>query len=301
MRTFSTSPSPRTASRRDWKSILTSERLTSVDTSSGSPRASSSVRKMTRGVTSVSESASFAEGMPLSSTSTRLSASSETSSTFLYRPLPSYSSTPSTTVTSRAPHPTPAEAISSSPRGSSCVPERQFLMASCRASAARLEQCSNLAADALHDAIKNWRSGTQLEPLGEEEIASAGVGCGARDVTVVEGVDEYEGKGLYKKVEDVSELADKRVLVLDKGIPSAKLALSLTEVTPRVIFLTELDALGLPDEVSTEVKRSDVKMLFQSRLLAVRGEGEVEKVLILDLDDDDEYELFVDAVVLLER
>jgi len=161
--------------------------------------------------------------------------------------------------------------------------------------------CSNLAADALHDAIKNWRSGTQLEPLGEEEIASAGVGCGARNVTVVEGVDEYEGKGLYKKVEDVSELADKRVLVLDKGIPSAKLALSLTEVTPRVIFLTELDALGLPDEVSTEVKRSDVKMLFQSRLLAVRGEGEVEKVLILDLDDDDEYELFVDAVVLLER
>lgn len=158
--------------------------------------------------------------------------------------------------------------------------------------------CSNLAADALHDAIKNWRSNNQLEPLSEDEIVSAGVGCGAREATVTEGVEEYEGKGLYKAVDDVSELADKRVLVLDKGIPSAKLALSLTEVTPRVIFLTELDALGLPDEVSTEVKRSDVKMLFQSRLLAVRGEGEVEKVLIHDLDDDDEYELFVDAVVL---
>ena len=43
-----------------------------------------------------------------------------------------------------------------------------------------------------------------------------------------------------------------------------------------------------------------MKVLFQSRLLAVRGEGEVEKVLIHDLDEDDEYELFVDAVVLLE-
>ena len=41
-------------------------------------------------------------------------------------------------------------------------------------------------------------------------------------------------------------------------------------------------------------------MLYQSRLLAIRGEGEVEKVLIHDLDEDNEYELFVDAVVLAE-
>lgn len=100
-------------------------------------------------------------------------------------------------------------------------------------------------------------------------------------------------------MEDVSELTDKRVLVLDKGVASAKLALALTKVTPRVIYVTELDTLGLPDDIATEVKRSDVKVLYQSRLLAVRGEGEVEKVLIRDLDEDDEYELFADAVVLL--
>jgi nitrogen fixation NifU-like protein len=160
--------------------------------------------------------------------------------------------------------------------------------------------CSNLAADALHDAIKNWRSGTRLKPLGAEEIAAAGVGCGARDATIIEGATEYAGKGVYTGVDDVSVLADKRVLVVDKGIPSAKLALELTHVTPRVIFVTELETLGLPEEVATGIKRSDVKVLFRSRLLAVRGEGEVEKVLVRDLDEDDEYELFVDAVVLLE-
>ncbi len=47
--------------------------------------------------------------------------------------------------------------------------------------------CSNLAADALHDAIKNWRSGTKLEPLSAEEIAAAGKGCGTREVTVIAG------------------------------------------------------------------------------------------------------------------
>jgi nitrogen fixation NifU-like protein len=159
--------------------------------------------------------------------------------------------------------------------------------------------CSNLAADALHDAIKNWRSGKRLTPLGAEQIAAAGVGCGARETTIVQGATDYAGKGVYSTVDDVSVLADKRVLVVDKGIPSARLALELTAVTPRVVFVTELEALGLPDDVAAEVRRSDVKVLFRSRLLAVRGEGEVEKVVIRDLEEDDEYELFVDAVVLL--
>jgi FeS cluster assembly scaffold protein NifU len=160
--------------------------------------------------------------------------------------------------------------------------------------------CSNLAADALHDAIKNYRTGLKLAPMSAEEIAGAGTGCGVPAATVVEGIGDYAGRGLYTAVPDVSVLADKRVLIVDKGIASAKLALALTDVTPRVIFLTEVDALALPDELATQVKRSDVKTLFQSRLAAVRGEGEVEKVLIHDLDEDNDYELFVDAVVLLE-
>ena len=126
------------------------------------------------------------------------------------------------------------------------------------------------------------------------------MGCGAREATVIENADDYVGHGVYKRVDDVSELEGKRVLVLDKGERSAKLALELTKVTPRVVFLTELDGLGLSEELAHEIKRSDVKVLYQSRLLAVGGEGEVEKVRIHDLDEDDEYELFVDAVVLLE-
>jgi nitrogen fixation NifU-like protein len=163
--------------------------------------------------------------------------------------------------------------------------------------------CSNLAADALHDAIKNWRTGTRLQPLGTEQIAAAGRACGTQKVsasTVVEGAVEYAGKGVYTALDDAAVLSDKRVLVLDKGVPSAKLALALTAVTPRVIFVTELERLGLPEDVAAEVRQSDIKVLYRSRLVAVRGEGEVEKVLVHDLDEDNEYELFVDAVVLLE-
>jgi nitrogen fixation NifU-like protein len=160
--------------------------------------------------------------------------------------------------------------------------------------------CSNLAADALHDAIKNWRAGIRLEPITAEETEAPLGGCDVPGLNEVQNADDYVGIGVFKQVDDVAELAGKRVLVLDKGPATAKLALELSEVTPRVVFLTELDTLGLPPELIGEIKRSDVKVLYQSRLLSVGGEGEVEKVRVHDLDEENEYDLFVDAVVLLE-
>jgi len=160
--------------------------------------------------------------------------------------------------------------------------------------------CSNLAADALHDAIKNWRAGIRLEPAMAEEAEAPPGGCDVPGLNEVENADEYVGIGVYKQVSDTVELEGKRVLVLDKGPATAKLALELTKVTPRVVFLTELDTLGLPEDLVGEIKRSDVKVLYKSRLLSVGGEGEVEKVRVHDLDEENEYDLFVDAVVLLD-
>jgi NifU-like protein involved in Fe-S cluster formation len=159
--------------------------------------------------------------------------------------------------------------------------------------------CSNLAADALHDAIKNWRAGVHLQPTTAEE-AEVLATCEVPGLNDVEHADDYLGTGVYKRVDNPSELAGKRVLVLDKGPATAKLALELTKETPRVVFLTELDALGLSEELASEIKRSDVKVLYKSRLLSVGGEGEVERVRVHDLDEENEYDLFVDAVVLLE-
>lgn len=114
-------------------------------------------------------------------------------------------------------------------------------------------------------------------------------------------IDELEpGEVLEVLADDAGEVAGKRVLVLGKGPATAKLALELTKFTPRVIFLTELDVLGFPAELANEIKRSDVKVLYRSRLLSVGGEGEVEKVRVHDLDEENDYDLFVDAVVLLE-
>ena len=161
--------------------------------------------------------------------------------------------------------------------------------------------CSNLAADALHAAINNWRSGIKLEPLASEGAAANQPTCAVPVSTTINNADEYLGRGLYNQIADISELTDKRTLVLDKGDATAALAIELTQVTPRVIFLTELDTLGLSPDLASAIKQSDVKVLYQSRLVSVGGEGEIEKVRVFDLDEGNEYDLFVDAVVLLEN
>jgi hypothetical protein len=52
------------------------------------------------------------------------------------------------------------------------------------------------------------------------------------------------------------------------------------------------------DELKTKVKRSDIKHMKQAELVEVSGHSEVEKVRIHDLDENEEYDLVVDSVIV---
>jgi len=150
--------------------------------------------------------------------------------------------------------------------------------------------CSNLAADALHDAIKNYRNKQKLVKPQTEEIK------GKKEIV---GYKEFDNKGVFQLVNDLSIFKDKRVMVLEKGKRSLELAMELTKLTPRVILITQSKDISANPELKTKLKQSDVKILFESEILEIRGTNEVEKVLIHDLNEDEEYELFVDAVIIL--
>lgn len=152
--------------------------------------------------------------------------------------------------------------------------------------------CSNLAADALRDAIKNYRA--KRQPLTEEKEESD---AGKKEII---GFVEFLNKGVFNKVEDLSLFKDKRVMILDKGEQSIETALELTKLTPRVIFVTASKEVAANPELKTQLKQSDVKILYESEILEIKGEGEVEKVLVHDLNEDEEYELFIDALIILQ-
>jgi FeS cluster assembly scaffold protein NifU len=153
--------------------------------------------------------------------------------------------------------------------------------------------CSNLAADALHEAIKSYKKGKGEEVSDESEMVKEEVEC-------LIGKDEFLDKGVNLSVENLDDFKDQRILVLYSGDESVDTAINLTEVTERVILLTPDDTLVINPELAERLANSSVKVLYQSRLLEVRGESEVEKVLIKNLDEDEEYELFVDEVVIIE-
>jgi len=154
--------------------------------------------------------------------------------------------------------------------------------------------CSNLAADALKAAIDNYRLGT--EP--EIEIVTS---C-QLDVRIILGIDDFLGKGVYKEIPaDLEEFREKRIIIVDSGDESLELALKLTEYTGRVIVVTSSKSVPGNVELRKKLKHSDVKLLQQSELIEIKGElDEVEKVVIHDFDEDENYELFVDVVIVLD-
>jgi len=163
--------------------------------------------------------------------------------------------------------------------------------------------CSNLAADALHEAIKNWREGIKPEDATK---TPGGTACHPTPAAVAEieiaKLDEYEGKGLYRRVavDELPQLADQRVVVLDTGDRAAQLAMDLTDHTGRVVLMTTGKGPSVSAAMRSALRRSDVKILAEAQPLELLGEGELERIRVHDLNEDEEYELTADAFVLLE-
>jgi len=149
--------------------------------------------------------------------------------------------------------------------------------------------CSNLAADALHAAIKNHLNKKQTStPTQEKEVK--------KEIT---GEQEFADNGVYHSANDLTIFKDKRVMILERGEKSAEIALALTKMTPRVVLVTKAKDLLLSPELKTELKQSDVKVLYESEIIEIKGFKIVEKILIHDYNEDEEYELYVDAVIIL--
>ena len=151
--------------------------------------------------------------------------------------------------------------------------------------------CSNLAADALRDAIKKYQDRKET-PSTEKQTQDP-------LTETIPGQEQFLGKGVYNQVTDLFPLKDKRILILYQGTESVQLAKKLTSQTPRVVLLFKEKEGSFGIDAKKELKSSGVKLLFESEILQIQGFKEVEKVRIHDLNEDEEYDLFVDSIIIL--
>ena len=105
---------------------------------------------------------------------------------------------------------------------------------------------------------------------------------------------------LADAIRDPAELADQRVVVLDTGDRAAQLAIDLTDHTGRVVLMTSGKEPSVSSAMRSALRLSDVKILAEAQPLELRGEGELERILVHDLNEDEEYELTADAFVVLK-
>lgn len=148
--------------------------------------------------------------------------------------------------------------------------------------------CSNLAADALKDAIKKYHEKQKPEQVRQTKPEAVGT---------ITGTEEFTDRGVYIDVKDLSVFKDKRTMVVESGDRSMEIALQLTEQTPRVVYVTTRGELH-PGELAEKLTASNVKILYESEILEIMGLKTVEKVLVHDLNEDEEYELYVDSIIL---
>ena len=111
---------------------------------------------------------------------------------------------------------------------------------------------------------------------------------------------------LYNSVEELAkERRPNGVIVAVPTSIHAKVALEVAAHLPTMkCLLIEkpvATSVNAALELKKKLKTSDVKILHQSELLEVLGIDEVEKVKINDLDEQEQYELFVDTVIILEE
>ncbi|MCP4156914.1 MAG: iron-sulfur cluster assembly scaffold protein, partial [bacterium] len=149
--------------------------------------------------------------------------------------------------------------------------------------------CSNLAADALQDAIENYRDKQKNNSVPSSQ---------KRELQPIDGEEEFRDKGVYYNADDPDLYKDKRIMIMENGDPSAEMALKLAKVTPRVVLLTSAKEIPISPELKVKLKHANVKVLCDSKLLEIGGYDELEKARIHDLYEDEEYELFIDVLII---
>ncbi len=153
--------------------------------------------------------------------------------------------------------------------------------------------CSNLAADALHEAIKNYMIEHGLAMEEDEEQTQI-------QTTEIKGKEEFIGKGISERATNFDDFRDLRVVVMFTGEESVETAIKLTEYTNRVVLITPKRKIAVSDELNRRLNDSSVKVITEGEILEAKGEGELEKLIVHNLDEDTTYELFVDALVTME-
>ena len=144
-----------------------------------------------------------------------------------------------------------------------------------------------------------WVIGTNKEDhYSRVVIVAAGIGAFRPMKLPIEGVDQWEGKGLDYFVADIGEFADKNVLIVGGGDSAVDWALAAEPIAKHVTLIHRRPGFRAHDTSVNKLNESAIDVKIHYELRELQGNGHVERAVIFDNQTDEETTIDVDATVL---
>lgn len=144
-----------------------------------------------------------------------------------------------------------------------------------------------------------WRLETdKAEHFTRTLVIAAGIGAFEPTKLKNEAVERFEGRGVYYLVEQLSEFAGKRVLIVGGGDSAVDWAMALEPLAQNVTLIHRRDAFRAHDASVNALMASKVDVRLYHELKNVDGGDRLEKAVIFDNRTHEEVNLDVDAMIL---
>ena len=128
-------------------------------------------------------------------------------------------------------------------------------------------------------------------------VVAAGVGAFAPNRIPVDGIERFEGNGLFYFVKEKAHFADKDLLIVGGGDSAVDWAINLHGVAKSVTLIHRRDEFRAHESSVTEMRALPIEILTPYEVRAVNGTDRIESVVVYHNKTQAEREIKVDYVL----
>jgi thioredoxin reductase (NADPH) len=128
-------------------------------------------------------------------------------------------------------------------------------------------------------------------------VIAAGVGAFSPNRIPVEGIEKFEGSGLFYFVKDKSQFAGKDLLIVGGGDSAVDWAINLHGVANSIILIHRRDEFRAHESSVNEMRALPLEILTPYEVRTVNGTDRIESVVVYNNKTHEERELKVDYVL----
>lgn len=160
--------------------------------------------------------------------------------------------------------------------------------------------CLEERAELLEQQADHWilTTGAGSQHKTRTIVICAGAGAFTPRKVPAEGLDQFEGRGIFYSAKDKAQFTGKRCLVVGGGDSAVDWALLLEPIAESVTLIHRRDEFRAHEQSVCQLKEGSVQIMTPYELRSVQGNGSLGSVTIYHNKTQEEHQLPVDAMIV---